>query len=340
MNLLHSPKPDGLKMQPAEKTGKNLLVVHQGALGDFIVTFPVLRTLRAAFFRIDGICRAEFGHLAKHLAVMDGFFSQDAARFASLYSEEMDPRVTALLKAYDHVLLFSFSETLEESVRRVKKDTVHRIAPWPREEDGIHVTDFLFHRLKESKLPLKAAPTIDTAMHEPPTPTGTREKPESKPRIILSPGAGSRFKRWPLVGYLKVADRLTEIGLRPEFVLGPAERDLESVFSTGPAFAVPVQRPQSLVQLAGVLQSAGAYIGNDSAVSHLAAFLDIPAVVLFGPSNADRWRPIGDRVTVLQAGAASDVRWDKAKTGYSDAHWLEQIPPAIVLKSIRELIPG
>jgi ADP-heptose:LPS heptosyltransferase len=42
--------------------------------------------------------------------------------------------------------------------------------------------------------------------------------------------------------------------------------------------------------LAGVLSLATAYLGNDSGISHLAAALGVPAVVLFGRDRI-AWRP-------------------------------------------------
>ena len=320
---------------PLSKTDrKHLLFVHQGALGDFIVTFPVLRLLRTGFVRVDGICRTDFGRLAKHLALIDTFYPRDAARFASLYSTQIDPRVADLLQVYDRVLLFSFSETLEQSVRHVIGDAVHRVAPWPRKENRLHVTEFLFHQLKESGLALNTGQITANEGCRAQKKTDLRDVNASGWRIILCPGAGSRAKRWPLAGYLQVAEMLAEIGHRPEFVLGPAEGDLLAEFAAGAAADAPVHRPQDLVQLADLLQSANGYIGNDSAVSHLAAFLGVPAVVVFGPSNPDRWRPMGPRVTVLQAADRSDPGWDRVKAGGIESAGAEQISPAKVLKSV------
>jgi len=330
--------PGSLKMHSAEKTGKSLLFFHQGALGDLIVTFPVLHSLRAGFVRIDGVCRAEFGHLAKYLAVIDACYPQEAARFASLYAADTDLWVTELLRSYDRVLLFSFSKTLEASVRRAAADAVLRIPPWPREGKGIHVTEFLFHRLKREGLLPETTPTGTPAAYPLQNQADCRKKPGCGTRIILCPGSGSNSKRWPLTGYLQVADMLAEIGFNPEFVLGPAESSLAPVLSAGPAFAVPVHRPQGLVQLADLLQSADGYVGNDSAVSHLAAYLKIPAVVLFGPSDPDRWRPVGPCVTVLKAEAASGIGRGGTKDDCIDSDWLERISPAMVLESFLRLV--
>jgi ADP-heptose:LPS heptosyltransferase len=325
-------------MQSLEKTEKNLLFVHQGALGDFIVTFPVLRCLGRDYGRIDGICRTGFGHLAKHLAIIDGFYPQEAARFATLFSADIDSRVSDLLRAYECVLLFSFSETLENAVRRVKADAVHRIPPWPRDEESTHVTEFLFHRLKAKNVLPKTATTTCHEAGKPQDPSYYRRIPVPGARIIISPGAGSDSKRWPLAGYLQLAEWLTESGFYPQWVFGPAERDLEAALSVRPTPAGPIHRPRSLVQLAELLQSVDGYVGNDSAVSHLAAFVGLPAVVLFGPSDPQRWRPIGPLVTVLQAGALSEINAREVKPGCTDPGWLEQIPPVMVLEAIQRLM--
>ena len=325
-------------MLPPDSSGKTLLFVHQGALGDFIVAFPVLRMLRSEFARIDGICRAEFGELAKHLAVIDAFYPQDAARFASLYAGEMDPRVTDLLNSYDCILLFSFSQSLEESVRRVAADAVHRISPWPREEENIHVTDFLLDKLKRQRLLPEAATPAETALQGRRTPVDCRVKLRPGGRVVLCPGAGSPAKRWPLAGYLQLAGMLAAHGFGPEFLIGPAERDLGSLIDAKAAVAAPVHRGQGLVQLAQLLQAVHGYIGNDSAVSHLAAFLEIPSVVLFGPSNPDRWQPMGPFVTVLQADMPSCQDANGLDTGSDDWIWLKQLPPALVMKSFLGLM--
>jgi ADP-heptose:LPS heptosyltransferase len=39
-------------------------------------------------------------------------------------------------------------------------------------------------------------------------------------------------------------------------------------------------------------------VGNDSGVSHLAGLSGARAFVLFGPSSAQVWRPLGPRVSV------------------------------------------
>jgi ADP-heptose:LPS heptosyltransferase len=53
------------------------------------------------------------------------------------------------------------------------------------------------------------------------------------------------------------------------------------------------------VPLAGLLSHCAGYLGNDSGVSHLAAALGLPTVVLFGPTDTSFWSPQGPAVRSL-----------------------------------------
>ena len=55
-----------------------------------------------------------------------------------------------------------------------------------------------------------------------------------------------------------------------------------------------LEEPDLLV-LAGVLSVTTAYIGNDTGISHLAAALGVPSVVLFGIERI-MWRPWAEHV--------------------------------------------
>ena len=80
-----------------------------------------------------------------------------------------------------------------------------------------------------------------------------------------------------------------------QFLLGPAEWNLaQRLGDVG-----PVTMPENLMALGDILGAAAGFIGNDSGVTHLAAFLGVPTVAVFGPSDPVRWRPIGPTVGVV-----------------------------------------
>jgi heptosyltransferase-2 len=62
-----------------------------------------------------------------------------------------------------------------------------------------------------------------------------------------------------------------------------------------------------LPELAAALARSRLFLGHDSGVSHLAAAVGAPCVLLFGPSDPAMWAPPGDHVRVLRRGAALDA---------------------------------
>lgn len=107
-------------------------------------------------------------------------------------------------------------------------------------------------------------------------------------RVLLLAGAGHRLKHWPLVQFLELARRLASRGLSPEFVLGPAE--LERGLAVE---GFPVLAPPDLPALQAALLDARLAVGNDCGPLHLAGMLGLPGVVLFGPTSARQWAPPG-----------------------------------------------
>ncbi|MGH7404224.1 MAG: glycosyltransferase family 9 protein, partial [Candidatus Rokuibacteriota bacterium] len=60
--------------------------------------------------------------------------------------------------------------------------------------------------------------------------------------------------------------------------------------------------------LAAVLGMARAYLGGDSGVSHLAAAVGAPSVVLFPPSTRPRWAPWSPTAAAIEiTGTEEDV---------------------------------
>jgi ADP-heptose:LPS heptosyltransferase len=118
--------------------------------------------------------------------------------------------------------------------------------------------------------------------------------------VLLFPGSGGAHKNWPAENFAALASTLAP-PLRALVVLGPAERAIEPLLM--PLLAargIAWLRDQPLSTIAGLARIAAGFVGNDSGVSHLAAAAGAPGVAIFGPTDPDRWRPLG-RVKVLRA---------------------------------------
>ena len=68
-----------MKKNEAEK---RILVIHQGALGDFVCCFPAMSCLGQSGFEIDAAQRPELLRLAFDLNLISGYHSTENAWFS------------------------------------------------------------------------------------------------------------------------------------------------------------------------------------------------------------------------------------------------------------------
>ena len=105
-------------------------------------------------------------------------------------------------------------------------------------------------------------------------------------RVGIHPGSDGNgaIKRWPAVHFLRLAKRLVkEKNQEVLFFLGPAEMELKQIIKEEPG--IKIAEPPSIAALYDGMSTCGAFISNDSGLSHLAASLKLPTVVLFGPTE-------------------------------------------------------
>ena len=123
------------------------------------------------------------------------------------------------------------------------------------------------------------------------------------PLWAIHPGSGSSHKNWPLGRFLDVAQELLAgKKAQPIFILGPVEQEISpGTVKMIETRGFPILRNMTLPVLAGVLSCCAGYLGNDSGVSHLAAALGLPTVVLFGPTDPLFWGPKGENVRILSS---------------------------------------
>ena len=274
------------------KANKKLLIIHQGALGDFILIFPALIRLQKYYDVIDVLCQSGIGKLTASLGLVKKWYPLEAAYVASLFTDRIDSKIKTLLTPYANILLFTLSDQLEQTIRQITSAPACCISPKPPEYMRIHLTEYVLENLINCGL-IKSS---DAVLDDIPLPN-QRARPKNRDRIMLHPGAGSRRKRWPISNFLEVEAILRADGLKPEFILGPAEEDMVHGLTK---MNRTVHILTDLTELAALFNSAGAYIGNDSGASHLAAFLGLPVTVIFGPADPRRWTPVGRHVAIVR----------------------------------------
>ena len=102
------------------------------------------------------------------------------------------------------------------------------------------------------------------------------------------------YKTWTVDGWVSLGKWLIGqgVGVVVAGGIAPAEQStVEQVMRGLPPTAVNLAGNVTLSALGAIVSRAALYVGTDTAVSHMAAALGVPTVVLFGPSNPVKWGP-------------------------------------------------
>ena len=114
-----------------------------------------------------------------------------------------------------------------------------------------------------------------------------------RPYAVIHPFASHADKTWPAERYANIA---RHIGgeLEPVFIGGPSDdfRGFRGWRTLAGA---------RLASLKSLLRFASLFLGNDSGPAHIAAAFGVPAVVLFGNSDVEVWRPWRTQSEVIQS---------------------------------------
>lgn len=291
---------------------KRILVLRGGALGDFIVTLPALRLLRARWpeARVTLVGNATAADLGRTAGYIDQVISQHEARWSALMERgDLPAPLADWLATFDLVVNF-----------------------WP-DGDGALGSHFPRHE-GQRYLSAPAHPTMSPAARhfcEALQPLGLStdnfrgriDLPAVRgPVLAVHPGSGSPRKNWPVDRWHAL---LSSLGV-PLLLVG-GEADHGALAALAPLGEVCAGRP--LVELAARLAACRGFLGHDSGVSHLAAAVGTPCLLLFGPTDPAVWAPPGDHVRALRAGATlADLSLDVVR-GMTKRHFFaDQTGPA------------
>ncbi len=132
--------------------------------------------------------------------------------------------------------------------------------------------------------------------------------PGAGPLLALAPGGVEADKRWPAERFAAVARRLSSGPLAGAevVVLGAAVRDapiareIVSSLDADGVIARDLGTGLDLLACAALLERATLCIGNDNALTHLAAAMGAPTLTLFGPTDERIRAPFGPRARTLR----------------------------------------
>ncbi len=290
------------------RTVRRVLVIFSGALGDLMCLMPSLAAIarRHPGASIELMARMELAQLAAGRTVVTRAHSIDAREIGALFSEDTSGIARRFFGEFDRTYSFFASDDPRFREQLSAATDAHvSFHPFRPAGDG-HISTAYFRSI-ETEIELDAATSVANPRLEP-TPNDlaaatdalVQSKCSTSNLLVMFPGSGSPRKNWPANKFVSLASELSERA-SVVVILGPAEMSLEPVFC---AAGVPVFKQLDLPTVAAIARIASAFVGNDSGVSHLAAAVGASGVVIFGPTDPARWRPVaperGGQIAVVR----------------------------------------
>jgi ADP-heptose:LPS heptosyltransferase len=283
----------------ARDRGK-ILVIRGGAIGDFILTLPVLAALRRTFpeTHLEVLAYPKLAELARAGGLLDGFRSIEARPLAGFFARggALEPELVSYFESF--ALVFSYlydpDGILRTNVALSSRAQIIQGPHRPDETESIHATDVFLKPLEQMAIfDADPVPRLEIAL---------QSSSPAAARLAVHPGSGSPSKNWPEEKWLALLRRIVaETSWNLLLIGGEAEGDrIQRFASLLPAERVAASFNRPLADLALDLRAARFFLGHDSGIAHLAAALGIPVLALWGKSNDRIWQPRHPAAEILK----------------------------------------
>lgn len=280
-----------------------ILVIRGGAIGDFILTLPVLSALRDRFPK-STIAVMGYPHivqLAQLGSLADEIKSIESRELAPFFAPNARlPEETTRFFGSAAVIisyLYDPDEIFQDNVHRCFHGTFIAGPHRPSESLKIHATETFLRPLERLAI-FSADPTPRINIQR-----QTRTAQDDFIWLAVHPGSGSEAKNWPESKWTELFKELSKINkLKILLVGGEAEGDkIDRLASLIPGERLELARCLPLKDLAIRMNECDAFIGHDSGITHLAAALGLEGIVLWGPSEPAIWRPRSEKFRIIKS---------------------------------------
>ncbi len=275
----------------------NIVIIRPGAIGDTLLTFPLLRALRAKY---PGVHITFAGNAAVLPLALKASLVDDASDFQSLQWSELfsstgihTPSLRTLLHQTDLAIawLRDPHHLVERNLREAGAGQIIIAPGQPPHGERIHITEYLAQTIGIEAMP--------GALNIPRDGNHLWDigRDAGHTRIAIHPGSGGKHKCWPVERFAGVIEQLWHKRWSTLVLFGSADGEQLAFLRQRLVPPAPemltmlVDAP--LIEVARHLTHCQCYLGNDSGITHLAAMLGLPTIALFGPSDPVVWHPVG-----------------------------------------------
>jgi len=278
---------------------RRILVIRGGAIGDFVLTLPVLAALRGHFpgCSIDILGNPKIAALAVAGGLADRASPLDSPTLAPLFwLDGAGPGAAAdFFAGFDFIVSYLYDPegTFQSNVSRCGSARFIAGPHRPDEALNLHAAEILLRPLKslgihdgDPRPRLNLAADVDSV---------------EGAWLAVHPGSGGEQKNWPEPKWNKLLQILAGATNRNILLIGGEAEGArcQRLASVLPRERVVIAQDLQLVQLAQKMKSCAAFVGHDSGITHLAAALDLPGLALWGPTAERTWRPKSGKFKLL-----------------------------------------
>ena len=289
-----------------------ILVIRGGAIGDFILTLPAIAALRHQFPQAH-LEVLGYPHIAQ-LAVAGGLADRvqpiEARGLAGFFARggTLEPDLMEYFSEFDLVIsyLYDPDEIFKTNISRCLVGQFIVGPHRPDETERTHATQVYLKPLE--RLAIFDADPVPRLSFNLQNSSGRADllvSPDARqrvPTVALHPGSGSEKKNWPeakWAGLIQQVIATTRWNLL--LVGGEAEGErLRRLAAVLPPARYSIAQGLPLAELAQRIQSGAAFVGHDSGITHLAAAVGLPCVVLWADTLEEVWRPQGEPLVILK----------------------------------------
>lgn len=262
------------------------------------MTIPVLAALRAHYpnATIEILGYPQIASFAVASGLADQVTPLESPALVAFFSRDGHPNADTAnyFAKFDLVLSFLYDpdEIFQSNVAHCSSA---KFVPGPHRPDE----SLKLHATEQLLAPLKILGIRDVDPRPRLSISGATVKTNY---LAIHPGSGSQLKNWPEENWAKLLNSLAAKS-NWKFLLIGGEAEGERCVRLSKNIAadrVEIAQNLPLVELARRMKSCLGFIGHDSGITHIAAALDLPGLVLWGPSNAQIWRPQSKKFKLLR----------------------------------------
>ena len=273
-------------------------MIRGGAIGDFILTLPAIAALRRQFpeAHLEVLGYPHIAELALTGGLVNRVQSIEARALAGFFARggDLAEHLADYFAEFDLILSYLYDPDAIFKTNVGLCTGAQFITGPHRADEGA--------RLHAAKVYLKPLERLAIFDADPVPRLPLAPRPRSLNPLALHPGSGSERKNWPEANWAELLQHLTGMADLELLVVGGESEGsrLQRLAATLPPARARVVQSLPLAELAQRLACCRAFIGHDSGISHLAAAVDLPCLVLWGDTAEEIWRPPSEKVVVLR----------------------------------------